>query len=463
MGILASLKNLLTTPIFKGQQKTNSPGLKRFFELIPSYEVGMEQNTQFSYQSAALNGYDSVVWINRCVREIANRLTSVPWGVYTPIPNSHDEFQELPEHPLNLLLQTPNPFHTFADILEYWVIYLHVSGNAYMELGARKGGVPTTLYFLRPDRIQIIPSSSKTKIADYYKYTVGSESYNIPPKDIVHTKFLDPNNDYYGLSPIYVGRSIVDTENEAISWNKSMLANKARPGGFFSVEGTLSTDQKTYLKQVIQEQIQGPTNAYRPLLMEDGMKWVEAQFTPSDMEYLNSRKMNREEICAVFGVPPPIVGIMDRSTYNNMASAEQTFWNQTIIPLLIKFRDSFNRNVSLSYGENILIDYNLRYIKSLSESEESLHRRADSGFKGGYMTQNEARALVGLQDLPGGNFFLVPSGFNIIKSDETDVSKAVEKIEAEKVTAKKVDSKKEQDVAKEDTEKIPSADEEVKK
>lgn len=382
---------------------------------------GVQQSTQFDYTNASDEGYKSIIWVYRCVQEIANRVSSVPWGVFKK--NAKGENIELTNHSLNQLLLYPNEEMSWKDFLEWWVIYMFVSGNAYVVKGRSKK--LNGLTFLRPDRIKIEPDSRGD--VKNYAYKVNGVDYNIDPRDMTHFKFPDPTDDYYGLSPIFVAARTCETELDALKWNRNLLRNEARPGGALKTQDELSDDAYNKLKTSIQE-MQGTTHAGKPMILEGGLDWVRMSLTQQEADFIALKKLNREEICAAMGVPPVIVGVLDHATYSNFEQAERSFWNQTIMPTLRKFRDRFNVSIAAGFGEGIFIDYVLDHIEALQESQDNLHKRIRDDFRSGLLSQNEAREMIGYEKIKNGNFYIFAGSYQLLGGE--DVSQFSEMTDA---------------------------------
>jgi hypothetical protein len=56
--------------------------------------------------------------------------------------------------------------------------------------------------------------------------------------------------------------------------------------------------------------------------------------TAEEAQYIETRKLNREEVCAAFDVPPPVVHILDRSTFNNITELMRSLYRDTMAPRL---------------------------------------------------------------------------------------------------------------------------------
>lgn len=396
MNIIQKLSNFFL------KKKTEQDNNRSFALIVPTSHQGQDRSTQFNYKTAAEEGYKQVVWVYRCVQEILNRVSSVPWAVCRK--NSSGEIENVTGHPLNELINQPNPIMSWTELLEWWVLHLNISGNAYLELSELRGNVPTQLYLLRPDRMKIKPG--KTIDSMNYTYDLEGSKIDIPSEFVVHFKLPDPTNDYYGLSPLYSAARLIDTENASVDYNKNMFKNQARLQGIIQSEDELSDKVLDRIKSEVQSNWQGVNNAFKVPILEAGLKWVQTQLSPKEADFLGLRKLTREEICGVFGIPPVIVGILDRATYSNYSTAEGIFWNQTIIPMLKRFRDKFNARVANLFKGDVYIDYNLEFVNALRESQESLFKRAETGFKAGFLTQNEARQMTGFEAVQGGDVYM---------------------------------------------------------
>jgi HK97 family phage portal protein len=53
-----------------------------------------------------------------------------------------------------------------------------------------------------------------------------------------------------------------------------------------------------------------------------------------EAQYIETRKLNREEVCAVYDVPPPVVHILDRATFSNITEQMRSMYRDTMAPRL---------------------------------------------------------------------------------------------------------------------------------
>ncbi len=372
--------------------------------------AGIPTWASLGYKDYVNEGYKSLVWVYRCVREIAEAVSSVPWEVYEVRADGTERL--LLGHPLEKLLKVPNRIMDGTQLFEAWTVYLLLSGTSFFEI-VRRGenndqGEPLELFPLRPDLMKIVPDTDH--FIREYILEVRGEKISYRPDELVHWKFIDPLNEYRGMPPIQAGARIIDTENNAISWNKVMLQNAAQPSGALIVpEGKrLSPMQKLDLKEQIEYKF-SRANAHRPMLLESGMKWEQMSVSQRDMEFSKQRLMNAQEICALFGVPPEVVGAGDRPKFDNYKIARLSFWEETVLNLLEKIRSGLNMRVSILYGDNIRVRFNVRNVPAMrevfKEKIETAQRLQELGFS---LNAINAHLDLGFDAVPWGDEPLVP-------------------------------------------------------
>ena len=80
----------------------------------------------------------------------------------------------------------------------------------------------------------------------------------------------------------------------------------------------------------------------------------------------------------------------------------KSLWEQTIIPMYLDvMRDSLNQMVSMKYGEQYSIEYDVSHVTFLQESKTEMHERIVKEFDSNILSRNEARILLGYDEIEG--------------------------------------------------------------
>lgn len=380
--------------------------------LIVQYLTGQPVWTPRDFENLAKEGFEGNVWVYRCVMAVSQAAAGIPIVLYQ---RRGKELVEVETHKLLDLINRPNPNESKSEFIEKWVAYLLLSGNSYITLNGPNAGPPSELWTLRPDRMQVIPDSMNFVRA--YRYTVNQWT-DLPAEKVLHQKLFSALDDFYGLSPIAVAGRGIDNDNAAHAWNNSMLNNSARPSGAMVTDANLTDPQYTKLQAQLDMKYTGQKNRGKPMLLEGGLKWQQMSLSPTDMDFINSKKMSRVEICAAFGVPPEIVGDKEHATYSNYKEARESFYEETVLIVLGKLIDKLNAQLVPLFGEGFMYGIDRDQIDALQENANDKFKRANEGVKTGLLTINEGRQSIGYEDIDGGNVRLIPVNVLPVGEDE---------------------------------------------
>jgi HK97 family phage portal protein len=335
-----------------------------------------------------------------CVRKIAGAAASVPFLLY-------DGPTEVEDHPLLTLLARPNAAEDGPALFERWYGLLHSAGNAYLE-AVSLDGVPRELHVLRPDRMKVVAGARGWPAA--YDYTVDGRTTRIARDGsgflpVLHAALFHPLDDHYGLSPLQVAGAAIDVHNQGAAWTKALLDNAARPSGALIYRGPdgapgLTDEQFTRLKRELEDAYQGASNAGRPMVLEGGLDWKAMGYTPSDMDFAETRSVAAREIALAFGVPPMLLGIPGDNTYANYAEANLNFWRQTVLPQVARTAAALTRWLCPRFGEGLRVGYDADAVEALGEARQALWEKLSGA---SFLTINEKRAAAGYSPVEGGD------------------------------------------------------------
>jgi len=368
--------------------------------------IGQPAWTKGDFKAMAREGYQQNVVAYQAINRIADAVAGIKWRVWRGE-------NELDQHPLYDLLKRPNPMQSGTEFIRSKISFLMLGGNSYDERIV-VGNEIKELYSLRPDRMKIIPGSA-WPFPMAYEYRVGGRKHrwDVDQKtgksDILHMKLFNPQDDWYGQSPIEAGAKGVDQHNEAMSWMQALLQNSARPSGalVFGDGAPMSDEAFARLKAQIEEQYSGAQNAGRPMLLEGGLDWKEMGLSPSDMSLIETKSSAARDICLAFGVPPQLLGIPGDNTYSNYQEARLAFWEDTVLPLVSYVAAEWSAWFGQVYGEAISVHPDLDAIPAIADKRLSLWSMADNSKD---LTINERRNLKGYPEIEGGE--AIPATFN---------------------------------------------------
>jgi len=362
--------------------------------------------TELTYGAWHYNDSNSAVFA--CLSAIATAYPEAPAKVYRQ--SQPGERDELPDHPLKLLLDTPNPFLTREDLWHYTQWCKHVSGNAYWRKirSAGPGTNVVALWPISPLRLQPVTlkaDAARGVFISFYAYTFdpSQDPEPIPPEDIVHFRLgVDDKDHRIGCSPLQRLVREVSGDDQAHSWQAAMLQNGGTVGMLIQVpiDAQITKEQAEDMKSQFEERF-GSNNRGRTGVLTGGAKAEPYGFSPEQMDMKALHRIPEERISAALRVPAIIAGLgagLDRSTYANFREAREMFAEMTLVPLYSFDAAALNMQLTPEFtsDRHISVDFDITDLRAFQEDEDAKWKRLDMGVKSGWVRRNEARTDVGL-------------------------------------------------------------------
>ncbi|MGA9658246.1 MAG: phage portal protein [Asticcacaulis sp.] len=373
--------------LFRREEKQSAAG-----SVIAMNVVGKPVWTPRNYEALAREGFAKNAIAYRCVRMISEACASIPLRV-------EHAGRRAPDHPLQKLVDRPNPEQGGADLREALYGGLQTAGNAYVEAVSFGDDTPFELWSLRPDRMKVV--ANQKGWPDGYQYTTGSGKAVIGRDErgwlkVLHLKLWHPLDDWYGFSPLEAAAFSIDVHNASGAWNKALLDNAARPSGALvygsKASERLSEDQFDRLKAQLSDTYSGKDNAGRPLLLEGGLDWKPMSLSPADMDFIQGKYAAAREIALSFGVPGQLLGIPGDNSYANYKEANAAFWRHTVLPLAEKTTRNLSAWLEPKFvGTRIVND--IEALPALSNERDALWARLEAAT---FLSDAERRHLAGL-------------------------------------------------------------------
>jgi HK97 family phage portal protein len=355
--------------------------------------------TPRDYQALSREGYATNPWVYACITEIARGIAGIPWRLYQ---GRGEAARELDSHPLLDLLRRPNPEQGYGAWAEQLVSFLLIAGNSYVEAVGPDRGAPRELYVLRPDRMRVLPDAQNRVRG--YRYEVSTARIDLDTEHCLHIRLFSPLDDWYGMSPLEAAARAIDQDNELARYEVRLLQNQAMPGMVLRSQDALDDRQYDRLKQQIQQLYQGTDNVGRPMILDGGLEAQPLSFSPQDMSMDKSMLWSAQRICAAFGVPGELVGLMS-ATYQNRREARKALYTETILPLLDRIADDLNNWLAPQFGPALTLAYDRDSIEALQEDREALFSQIKAA---SWLTVNEQRVMAGYEERPEGDVILEP-------------------------------------------------------
>jgi HK97 family phage portal protein len=352
------------------------PGSQKLFvpggELLPVGMGGKPLAPEWSTEQAIALGYKRSALVYSAISSLAAAGSSVPWGVEVL---AGDEWEPAPDSDLAQLLANPHEYISSQELIERIILMLGISGNSFVKKTIASG-VEGTATLGRVLELTPLPTQGMQPIPDREEWLAGyayegSGKKRYEPEEIIHVMFPDPENLYWGQSPLQALARVIDTESESVDWNLYSMKNRSVDDGVFTSTSDLTKNEFDAILQILREQIQGSVNAHNPLVVGQGFQWNPMSRTPVEMDFVEGRKMYREDVLSGFHVPPVMAGFFDQATLANAEVSRRLFWVDAVIPqFLDRIKDVFTRSLVPHFGTlgQMRVVYDLASVDALRDN-----------------------------------------------------------------------------------------------
>jgi HK97 family phage portal protein len=300
---------------------------------------GMLLERRFAYYAEL---YKSQPWIAAAINKRANAVARLSLNVWDNSPNNGKNLDTGSAYAK--LLRVPCPYLSEFAFWRWFVSTYDVYGEAFLyKLRNPNTGQVTALLPMHPSRTFIKRASADddwpgAKAGDVqYVFTMGTATYGYltaETSDVVSWMRYNPDTEMRGWSLLEPLRSTIMNEDSARRAMAAWWRNMGRPSLALSVDKTLSPDMGKRIKADFDSIHSGSDNAGSTIVLPSGMTAIPIQLDAEEMAYIESRKLNREEIAGVFDMPPPVLQITDNATFSNITEQMRSFYRDSMAPLI---------------------------------------------------------------------------------------------------------------------------------
>jgi HK97 family phage portal protein len=342
-----------TTPV-----SVYSPGTPREKALISQHQAGHHQQ--------AYGGNEAIDWVYDCINLYVDGCSTAPYKltkkdgtklVQTKTKGTPPDHEVGPEELYNLL-DKPNPFMLYSELVSLMIIDLMLVGNAYwFKWQTNSQGQPLALYRLAPSHVKIKPDKYGPSGYEYQPPGVKSP-LKIAPENIVHFRRPNPHSQFYGMGVIQGGGRAMDLELAITDTMASYYENKADPSLIVSSERRVPRDVFKKLGAQLRARTAGPRNSGELLVLEAGLKASSLSASARDALFQELSKMSRDRIFTKFRASPMLFGLMDETAGSNKVSdVRREFDNYALRPFMGKLAEQISAAVADLWDCKYAIDY----------------------------------------------------------------------------------------------------------
>lgn len=369
----------------------------------------MRQATQVAYAEM----YRRQHWVRTVVDKRAWLLARLPLKVY-----ERDDLNrpERSDHPYARLLARPNERHSRFYLWTWVQSTYDLYGESFLgkirETGG--GGRPEQLVPLHPTAMHADEERDGEVMWTFDNGRI--KIANIRTSDLIHVRSYNPDSFVRGLSKLESLRATLENEDAALRAQSAFWRNGARPGVALSHPGNISKPAAQRLKLEWDAIAGGVDNFGKTVVLEEGMKPEIMQLSAEEAQYVDARKLNREEVVAAYDMPPPAVHILDQATYSNITAQLRSVYRDTMAPICVMHEAELETQLRASvrpgasepdFGDDVYAEFLLDGV--LRGDFEERSEAYQKGVNSGWITPAEVRKLENLPFIEGSDRLFINS------------------------------------------------------
>ena len=225
------------------------------------------------------------------------------------------------DHPLHrLVFLSPEKGQTAFSFWETIAFHVMLVGNAFVFVNRLGSGEVPELLLLEPGKVRVTKQADRSLV---YEVAGDSGGYRpMPDGAIWHIR--GPSwNSWMGMETVRLAREALGLSLALEASHAQLHRDGLKPAGAYSFEGELNPTQHGQMVAWLKRYAAAGDLVGAPLILDRGAKWLNQQMTGVDLQHLETRRFQIEEICRAVRVMPIMIGLADKvATYS---SSEQMF------------------------------------------------------------------------------------------------------------------------------------------
>jgi HK97 family phage portal protein len=344
------------------------------------------------------------------VNLISGAISALPMHVYSRATDG--ERARLPSDSLWWILnEQMTPRWQAAAGWEFMTQGLLFHGDGFARIQRNYRGEVVGLEPIHPLRVRVVPSPDGSRlIYGILPDTTVPNAVNrveeiVDQDDMIHVPGFGFDG-CRGLSPLrYALRMAGAVAITAQDYSANFFENSARPDLVLETDQAMTPEKVTQLREAVEARHQSSANAARPMLLTNGIKAKVISMPIDDMQLLETRKFQIEEIARIYGIPPFMIGHNEKTTSWGSGVGEMGtgFVRYALRQHLNKFQNEINRKLfrtASKVAEFDTTELERADTKAMFEAfRVALGRAGEPGF----MTTNEVRRTLNMPRIDGGD------------------------------------------------------------
>ncbi len=304
------------------------------------------------------------------------------------------------DHYLYDFFNNCSPHYSFYDVRKTTTANAALSGNGFFKIIRNRQGRPVKLDIRPYKYVQILRKvDGSDEIFYQVDYEYGRQSEILKPYQIFHLKNFSLDG-IIGMSPIQRASASISMTVRAMEYADEIYASGGVGRGWIEHPGDAKGAEKN-----LSDGVQLSQRSKRIPVFDEGMKFNPNVISPKDIDYIETMKLQRREICGIYRVPLYLIQDTEKTTVGNAEELGISYVKYGLTPWLKSWENEMERKLIPAHDrKNTRIKFNMESLlrgdtKSRMELQKALALMQIA-------TKNELRRMNDLPPDPNGDVYV---------------------------------------------------------
>jgi HK97 family phage portal protein len=328
------------------------------------------------------------------VDKLARRTATLPFHGYRNLPNLDREL--IVGDSLDSLIKHPMPRAGTVHLLHHIKASLLIHGNALVAK-VRGGDRKAPPVMLWPINWATVSAYGDGRIEFWSTTQFGGQERFIRAEDTMHFAWPGPDGGEIGVSPLEKLGVTIRLEDAAQRHQTALFKNGTRPSMAISVEQEKSDIAALeFARDRVEAMHKGVDNSGKTFFMGANVKVQPLSLSPVETALIEQRKLNREEVGAVYDLAGPLMNDLEHGTFSNVQVLLDSLYRDILPPWLTLIQQTFQAQLLDQQPEwsDRFLEFDLS--AKLKGDPVQLATSLKLQVEAGLLTRNEARRILNL-------------------------------------------------------------------
>lgn len=358
------------------------------------------------------------------------RYDARPWQQKALQIKALDDLPE--EDPVYELLENPSDTLAKFEFYEscFTALFLHgelILFKDRIEVGPNKGKI-RKFHMLFSQHVQLLVTQTYPQAIIGYRYIVDGKTImdSIPPEDVIHVRYFNPNysimgTELRGLSPLRVLKKRLTRVDSNMNVSVSQMQNGGVPGIVYDKipADETSITYHAQRKDAFYRYLQEKNNKGAPYFASGDMGYIELGLKLADMDVAEIERIDFKKLCNIWGISAILFNSEAASTESNVKEMRRALYTDACLPNVTRLLAALEMEINKDFTDKKrVIQADISEIPELQENYKDLAQWLNAAW---WITPNEKREMMKFDrsDDPMFDQPLIPAGIQTLEDLQT--------------------------------------------